>query len=229
MQLARLGADGALAEIAAKVTYATAQDGAFQVTLVPDARLAYSQTYRLTLATALERARDKGRLPTTVHADFTTEDPPPLAVIFAKPSDQAATVSGRTDAQERTPTLIVRFSEPVDCASVAKDGNVVVTETYDPHPHTQTGSATSRVVPGAWKCNPPAADDPDRLEGTDCAKETDPEIRAPSASSPSSRPTRCRCCPGRRSSRWRSRAGRPRTSRFRACGRRAREASCRRA
>jgi hypothetical protein len=170
--LAQVAADGTLTPVdAAAPVFSAEADGRFLVTLIPSKRLAYSQKYRLTLGTALARKRDHGRLPTTVKSDFTTEDPPPLAIVFAKPSEGGTGVTGATAAQERSPVLKVRFSEPVDCASVT-GANVVVTETFDAHPHT---AAAARTVPGTWQCNSAPASAPERLEGTDCLADTDPE------------------------------------------------------
>lgn len=166
VSIARDGTQTAVATSAP--TYAVASDGRFLVTVVPSAKLAYSQQYQLSVATSVKRMRDHGRLPTTVRALFTTEDPPALGIVFAKPSDGAVSVDGPNAETERSPLFRVRFTEPVDCTSV-NALNVVLTETFDPHPHT---AAAARAVPGTWRCNSPAPSNPNALEGTDCLKDT---------------------------------------------------------
>lgn len=173
VSLANVAADGTLTPVdTAAPAFSIAPDGRFLITVVPSARLAYSQKYRLTFTTDLRRKRDGGRMPTTVKSEFTTEDPPALGIVFSKPSDGGNAVDGPTREFERTPVMKVRFTEPVDCASV-NASTIAMVETFDPHPHTS--AQATRTVPGTWKCNSAAASNPERLEGTDCLKDASPD------------------------------------------------------
>ncbi|HEY3452743.1 MAG TPA: Ig-like domain-containing protein [Myxococcales bacterium] len=121
------------------------------VTLTPKAPFAFSTIYRVKIATTLERARDKGPLPVAVSWKFHTADPPALLVQRVEPADGASGVA-------RDAVVKVTFSEPVACESL-QGGNAVLSERYDPHPHTSEGGP-SKDIAGSWDCQAvdPAAD-----------------------------------------------------------------------
>ena len=172
--LARVADDGSTTKVAtAAPVFAVAPSGAFAITLVPAARLDYSRRYLVTVENTVRRKRDGGRLPTTVLTDFRTEEPPALGIVFVKPSDLATGVTGATADAERSPVIRVRFSEPVDCDSVTA-ANLAIRETLDAHPHAASPGAT-RAVAGSLRCNRLPAADPERLEGTGCAKDANAE------------------------------------------------------
>lgn len=160
--LGTLGADGAPAGVEgvvkAAITYSE-ENGPPRVVIVPERKLLFSSRYRVQVATTARRARDNGPLPQEVSFTFDTEDPPALRVLSVVPADGAA-------AQERNAKVKIVFSEPVDCASLASSGTV--SETVDPHPHTNEGGPTV-AIPGTWDCKQqdPASDV--TLDGAHCS------------------------------------------------------------
>ncbi|MEN9800018.1 MAG: hypothetical protein RL653_3715, partial [Pseudomonadota bacterium] len=157
-----LAADGTLSgteeEARSTITYSE-ENGPPRVIITPKSKLRFSSRYRLTVATSARRARDNGPLPQPVSFTFDTEDPPALRVLSVVPADGAA-------AQERNGKLRVVFSEPVDCASLA--AGAAVSETVDPHPHTNEGGPTV-AIPGTWDCKQQDPTSDVTLDGAHCS------------------------------------------------------------
>ncbi len=137
-------------------------DQAPSATFTPTDLLPYSGTFQVTIAGSdgdeapLERNTDpRGTLLKTVRGVFNTEDPPPLAVVAIDPAGAAAGVDTTTAIQ-------VTFSEPVRCASV--QAGVVVTESFDAHPHNGALAGTTAASAGTLTCI-----DPPSIEELGCA------------------------------------------------------------
>ncbi|HCF62694.1 MAG TPA: hypothetical protein DFS52_32485, partial [Myxococcales bacterium] len=122
-------------------------------------KLPFSTVFKVSVATSLKRARDGGPLPVAVGWGFRTVHPPMLRVEQVEPADGASGVA-------RDAVVRVRFSEPVSCASL-ENGNAVLTETFDPHPHTAEGEL-SRAIAGSWECPAVEASADATLDGTQC-------------------------------------------------------------
>ncbi|MDP2339876.1 MAG: Ig-like domain-containing protein [Deltaproteobacteria bacterium] len=121
----------------------------------PTALLPYSTTLRVTIAGSdtsaepLQRNTEpKGALLKTVSAVFTTEDPPPLAVVSIEPAGGASGVDPAS-------AIRVTFSEPVRCATV--QAGLAVDEAFDAHPHNGALAGTVVATAGALTCVDPAS------------------------------------------------------------------------